>query len=242
MMTNKPILFSAPMIQALLDGRKTQTRRAIKLDGYDFTGYECTGRLHDCTGGHGLELVSKEHGLWQPESNPNGRSAWYIRVPIMTGDRLWVRETWRTDSDYYNDLAPSEMSGEELLIFAADADWSDNKSVGRSRASMHMPRWASRLTLNITDVRVQRLQDISEADARSEGVSIAIEDSPSSAWFSGLHQDTNLVGPMDGWHCNDAMAAFRDLWNSINDPDAWGENKWVAAYTFTVSKGNIDNG
>jgi hypothetical protein len=123
------------------------------------------------------------------------------------GDQLWVREAWRTESDYYNDLSPSEMGGEETILYEADGDWSDNKTVGRYRHSMFMPRWASRIDLEITEIRVERLQDISEADAKAEGVE-----------------------PADC--CHAYYHAYCKLWESINGAGSWNENPFVWVISF----------
>lgn len=238
-MADKPILFNGPMVRALLDGRKTQTRRVIKLNEYDFTGYECSGQLRECWEGvHGLEFVSTKHGLWHPESNPNGKSAWHIRVPIMTGDRLWVREAWNLfaysqdgeDAWPWNTIPKSNpipeidklghriSAGIHFKATPINSCWENDPSV-KYRPSIHMPRWASRLTLTVTDVRVQRLQDISEADVRSEGSGSIESHMPGAASVSHVQ-------------------SFRELWDGLNAKRdfGWDQNPWVAAYTFTVRK------
>ncbi|TJV11184.1 MAG: hypothetical protein E5Y35_07685 [Mesorhizobium sp.] len=165
------------------------------------------------------------------------------------GDRLWVREAWRTESRAYDDLAPTDMGGEETVIFEADADWKLNKSVGRLRQGMHMPRWASRLTLIVTEVRVQRLQEISEEDAAAEGL------------LSWRYQDCDGDPKLDGrpykatlWHWaqpetefdgfSSATGAYRDLWDHLNEARGygWATNPWVIAVSFTVERRNIDVG
>ena len=184
-MTDRPIIFSAPMVQALLDGRKTQTRRILKCDN-------CGAPI----------------------------------MPWVEGDRLWVREAWRT-SPVYDDLKPSDMNGDESIRYEADARWQSWGwgsigciEGGRLRSPIHMPRWASRLTLIVTDVRVQRLHEISEADAVAEGINV---DGDGRAW--GVF----------------ARDLFEDLWNSLHGPDAWDQNPWVAAVSFKVVKGGGDD-
>lgn len=181
-MADRPIIFSGPMVRALIEGRKTQTRRVMKP--YD-------------------KIPGTFRSLYKP------------------GDRLWVRETWRTSytNDYYvealgrtpraSDLDP-EATGIEYL---ADGE---NELSGKTRAAIHMPRWASRLTLIVEEVRVQRLQDISEPDVWAEGLSIN-------------------PGP-PGY----AQEEFAELWNSLHGPEAWAANPWVAALTFRVERANID--
>jgi len=129
-MKERPIIFSAPMVRAILDGRKTQTRRVVTFNA-----------------SHRVQLAHKN---WHIE-DPDAILACPYGVP---GDRLWVRETWR---------------GGDIICYGphyhADEEW--HKNAGW-KSPMCMPRWASRITLEITDVRVQRLQDISEEDAQAE--------------------------------------------------------------------------
>lgn len=198
-MADRPILFSAPMVRALLDGRKTQTRRVLKPD---------------------------------PDTLPNGFAG--VRMPYAPGDRLYVREAWRSAS-CYDDLAPSAMSGEEPVRYEEDALWqtwgwgAPLRSHGRLRQGIHMPRWASRLTLTVTDVRVQRLQEISEADAVAEGVNPCL-------------CGHNCPNGEHGGCCGicEPVTAYAELWTELHGPGAWAANPWVCALTFTVRRGNID--
>jgi len=167
------------------------------------------------------------------------RDGWYVddggmierplHIPYAIGDRLYVREAWRTESRAYDDLSPSAMGGEETIIFEVDADWKLNRTVGRLRQGMHMPCWASRITLIVSDVRVQRLQDISEADAIAEGLS---------------HIDIcgwGIPGQIDSF-ASHATTAYRYLWDRLNYDRGygWDANPWVAAYSFRPILGNID--
>jgi hypothetical protein len=129
---------------------------------------------------------------------------------------------------------------------------------GPWRPSIHMPRWASRLTLTVTGVRVQRLQEISEADARSEGASWRLGCSGFLGKDAGWSMDWSRVGEMSAFahrkpggpakapltekdiSLPDARMAFASYWNSLHGPDAWDANPWVVALTFTVQRGNID--
>ena len=214
-MTDRPIIFSAPMVRALLDGRKTQTRRVLGNSG--------PGRGRS-------NIFSAQIGWSDSYVLDPGNANWRERdTPDAPGDRLWVRECWRTASAY-DDLSPSQMGGEEPIRYEADQTWQTwgwgrPHSTGRHRAARHMPRWASRLTLLVTDVRVQRLQEISEDDARAEGV---LPDG-----FEGYRGHEGTIGyPTAIW-------AFRHIWNSIHGPDAWDANPWVAAISFTAHRCNI---
>lgn len=211
-MTDRPIPFSAPMVRALLDGRKTQTRRTLgQFDVFTDSG----GRKAD---------VSFLHIEGEPLPRVTiGRVVTLKKLKAAVGDRLWVREHWRT-TQAFEDLRPSQMTPENTRIKYIADDFVDHKGKsfphfhdGRRRHGMHMPRWASRLTLVVTGVRVERLQDISRGDAMQEGCP-----------FPNMADGPN---PRD-W--------FKDLWDQINGEGAWGANPWVGAYTFTVIAKNID--
>lgn len=208
-MTEHPILFSGPMVRAILDGRKTQTRRVIKPQppkeatsaGNYFTGTEgqtkkwtwLTGDPRDCD-------------TWESIDD--------FELPHFIGDRLWVRESgWERPYVSERDLRDGADTWPK---FAYDADdqyevqWLKEARYKR-RPSIHMPRWASRITIEVTGVKVERLQDISEADAQAEGCI--------------HHHDPSGDGM-------DVIEAFSYLWQSINGPGSWDQNPWVAAYTF----------
>jgi hypothetical protein len=195
-MTDRPINFPAPMIRALLDGRKTQTRRVLKPKWRDGANQQFTGWR--------AEQVGPRH--WQIIGGMGVGAN--IKTPCAVGDRLYVREAacwvsawgWRYRADN-DDLTEKRADGE----------------VGKWRPPILMPRWASRLTLTVTDVRVQRLNEIIRGDAMAEGCPHA-----------------NMAGGPDprDW--------FAELWNSLHGPDAWDANPWVAALSFTVQRGNID--
>lgn len=219
-MADRPIIFSGPMVRALIEGRKTQTRRVIKgvPDWADFAS-----------------CVFAPTSLWQwsePEqSPPRPLDRWptdhALRLPYAPGDRLYVREHWRTSKRL--DALPPRGIGDHVHI-AYEADDSALKfSWGRFRQGMHMPRWASRLTLTVTDVRVQRLQDISAADSIAEGAEC---ETCAAMAQSACH----------GKGCFASLAAFSTLWNSLHGPDAWFANPWLVALTFTVEQRNIDAG
>ncbi len=203
-MTDRPILFSGPMVRALLDGRKTQTRRDLtktfarypQLEGYETNGTlkPIDGRSVPC-----VEFVHSNLGLWHPEENPSGRSGWYVPLKAAVGDRLWVKESWWIATMYsYGttpggcEISPPPLAHRKRDPVHYDADGNppnvgnrtygpeglrggsfaapDPYAVWLKKPSIHMPRWASRLTLIVSDVRVERLQDISEEDAIAEGM------------------------------------------------------------------------
>ncbi len=217
-MSDKPILFSAPMIRALPDGRKTQTRRILNPQPHaQFISAEISAeRLTFCPA---LLFETPTHKMLRRLARP--------------GDRLWVREAWKTAAAY-DDLRPSQMGGEEPIQYQADGahqtwGYPAISKIGRLRPGIFMPRWASRLTLIVTDVRVQRLQEINDEDARAEGMTPL----PSGRFHCGHDEEGEIT-------CKSPVTAFAWLWNSINGEDAWQRNDWVAVYTFTVHRCNID--
>lgn len=223
-----PILFSTPMIQALLDGRKTQTRRVI-------TQAEKLSYVVDCGDG----VYGDEEG------------AAHFKCPYgKPGDLLWVRETWVRGHEYDESDMPKVGAVDEYIDkiwYRASSPelWWDNEGVADHnnppwKPSIHMPRAASRLTLEITDIRVERLQDISQEDALAEGIR------PMNTTIFNTHSMTipqafnypNHNG--FGW-CRDAVDSFQTLWQSINGEESWQANPWVWVIEFTVHRQNVDD-
>lgn len=241
-MTDRPILFSAPMIRALLAGTKTQTRRKLKPQPPEWATF--------CQQPSTLNIFHQwvPSGLWawsEEEQTPprplrrwpidaSGQHYW-LRPKFASGDRLWVRETWQGLS--FGDYQPTKSSQCEVRYAATDpcADLDAEARGYPWRPSIFMPRWASRLTLSVTDVRVERLQDISEADAVAEGI-----ERHKSGWmpYSTAFYDGDGITPAN-YHA-DPRISYMQLWDSINGRGAWDANPWVIAYTFTVARGNID--
>ncbi len=228
-MKERPILFSAPMVRAILEGRKTQTRRILKDTG-----------LYAIEPHHGAETAARE------------RAALATQCPYgQPGDRLWVRETWRYTA---GSLEESRAITEDMTSGVA-VDWratyTDNcmKILGFSREeaemaddfetwrpSIHMPRWASRILLEITGVRVERLQDISDNDIEVEGTAQWIKNGGNvyapRPGFDGKYPDETgkvFVKPN--------RLAFCSLWESINGTGSWDANPWVWVMEFKQLKG-----
>ncbi|TDV54429.1 hypothetical protein EC919_104165 [Pseudomonas graminis] len=197
----RPILFAAPMVRAILEGRKTVTRREVKKQA-----------ALDC-----LAAGFEPAFLALPGNSdlcPQGRP----------GDRLWVRETTEMDEQTSDSVALTRYAVDgEPVLYSGCADPEYNGTVAhwdyprRSRPSIHMHRWASRIVLEITDVRVERLQAISRSDIRAEGLECPPE----------LASDDVSPNYRD-WY----PAAWRDLWESINGAGAWEANPWVWVVEF----------
>jgi hypothetical protein len=236
-MTDHPILFSGPMVRALLTGRKTQTRRIVSAQNLKFFNPE-RGRLESTPkmieasfrDAHNFHRHDKSGGWnWQARAfdyQPGPWTRWQARSKIQVGDRLYVREAWQVWTEL-DGLSPSLIDPTPHVNYSADGRTWDS----RRRAAMHMPRWASRLTLTVTDVRLQRLHEITEADALAEGVHFC----PASDGFT-VEEGTH-------YHGTDPRRCYESLWNTINDnhsPAGWNVNPWVLAYSFDVRRGNID--
>ena len=212
-MKERSILFSAPMVRAILKGRKTQTR--LKVFNKRTTNYQSIEERDDGT-------------PWPWRETEDAQDHWYPCPYGQPGDRLWVRETFaivpRTayacSDGVQQTLRPDDPH--DAAIYRAD--WSRSNGGIQWRPSIHMPSWASRITLEVTGVRVERLQDISEVDAISEGVRQMRDGS--ECWV-GREGPRGLVTP---WPT--AREAFRDLWQSINGPDSWTANPWVFVIEF----------
>lgn len=189
-MTVRPIIFSGPMVRALVDGRKTQTRRLA------------TSPLAKC----------------EP------------------GDRLYVREAWRLHERFSDVVRVRYQASERQSWTEQREDFPVALAQGLKdkagyRPSIHMPRWASRLTLTVTEVRRQFLQGISRDDAIAEGIT------ERHGFWNADHGQPPLAG------C-DPLGAFYCLWNSLHDTagERWEDNPEVVALTFTVERRNVDAG
>lgn len=202
-MKERPILFSAPMVRAILSGTKTQTRRAVKPVGND----------------DGFVLLNHGDGWWPYRSDDGDSSTHTVKrggklyqdetphtCPYgQPGDRLWVRESW----------GPCDGG----FCYRSDEDDASNAKPddGHWHPSIHMPRWACRITLEVVSVRVERLQDITAADAISEGIDHA-------------GHSTDVVRDYS------PDERFSMLWEYINGPGSWNANPWVWVVQFKVVK------
>lgn len=227
-MRERPILFSAPMVRALLAGTKTQTRREVKPQ---------TAILTD--------EMARAFGV-QP---PLVENSAVVRCPYgAVGDRLWVKETWKADQ-VWDDFRPTDIPTGEPILYTADdhATRIVPFGWGRGRPSIFMRRWMSRIILEIVSVRVERLNDISESDAHGEG--IFRKDYGRVCGHFGKWQDVGECSApehthpqLPGWQwretsshteCLDtARGAFANLWNHVNGPSAWCANPWVWVLEF----------
>ncbi|MFG1205625.1 hypothetical protein [Xanthobacter flavus] len=219
-MADLPIPFSPPMVRSLLreieqpGTGKTQTRRTNGVPVIERTQSE------------GWHIHNRHGGVftWCDDA-VSDVAAEMLRY--QRGDRLYVREHWRA-SYCEDDAAPRDIPAGSIVEYLAT---DEGELTGKNRRGMHMPKWASRITLYVTDVRVERLQDISEEDARAEGAYVGKA--------SGRVADDHMTMAVAGIWFSTARTWYADLWDRINGPGAWDANPWVAAYTFVPVLGNI---
>ncbi len=228
-MTDRPILFSGEMVRALLAGRKTQTRRVLTPQPANSDKF------------HGFVGVGETRAVFGKSDYPPGEPE-IVTVRSKVGDHLWVRETWRAHG-WHSDLVEIAYAAQRGMV-----GWSEQheqihyphgdknafkyyapKGPDYWRPSIFMPRWASRITLLVTDVRIERLQDISDDDALAEGVEGTI------APVAGRDVD------IDGFYWpGGPKRMFDSLWDNVNGKGAWDVNPWVVAYTFVTINANVD--
>lgn len=206
--TDRPILFNGPMVRAILEGRKTVTRRPVKAtkahaDGFMMLDHGKGWRPYNAFG----DFASDHEGMEYPIACPYGK----------LGDRLWVRETCFIN-DYREASVPEQERADCETHYRADGipDFEGEEELIRWRPSIHMPRWASRILLEVTDVRVERLQDITEEQALAEGIKKHSD--------GGYHVE-------DGKHFSDSpVESFACLWSSVGGD--WDANPWVWCVSF----------
>jgi hypothetical protein len=207
-----PMIFTTEMVKALLDGRKTVSRRPVKRFGI-----------------FNWVVVNGETGIrWVTDKN-NVHQKW-LEFPTSVGDLIWVRETFATlGHNDYKEVSPRNRSEiHEVRFRASEPDSISNCLDWEVRGyhwkpSIHMPRWASRLTLKVTDVRIERVQDISEEQAMQEGLA---KHPQLPAWWSPA-----------GYHTS-PIYAYEELWNSIYSN--WEKNPYVWVIEFEVIHQNVD--
>lgn len=260
-MKERPILFSGPMVRAILEGRKTQTRRIFK----DKVSADCVGFRAD------------DNGEWRQRFDLGGKvhsKAWTHKCPYgVVGDRLWVKETWIDTGSIAHYGGGEEAKYEQCVTYVADGAERTimvteeqskerlSKAVARQRKhcppkptdteasdyferldayhkwitkqykmhrpSIFMPRWASRITLEVVSVKVERLQEISEGDAQAEGVEA--DDEP----CDHTRRSCEEVGCLG----QTFKSTFCTLWAYINGTDSWRSNPWVWVIEFKPVEG-----
>lgn len=235
-MNARPILFSADMVRALLDGRKTQTRRIVKPQ----------------------PQLSPHHEPVRAESRGNRRWVFMTHTDRpdyswatgdvtcrygMPGDLLWVRETHAIVGSVDPGWVLYRANGYENECRRHGFDRPPPESDIRWKPSIHMPRWTSRLTLRLTNIRAERLQAVSEADAIAEGIE-RIDDPRGVAWKSyeliheGRHKGT--PNPHAAVPNSSPVTSYRELWEAINGRESWAANPWVWVIGFDVIQANVD--
>lgn len=226
-MKERPILFSAPMVRAILPGNKTKTRRIVQW-----------GRVHmdgispDMCNENGYKALSDDRKSIRVAPWTKHALELLVCPYGQPGDRLWVRETWKYCGWSEDGIPQIEYKADGYERFISDYpdewigriedEWAklstpDNYNIDRSasdrkwRPSIHMPRWASRITLEIVSVRVERLQDIDDRESGKEGI---------------------RYYPYKGPYCDSGKLIFKQLWESINGDGSWDANPWVWVIEF----------
>ncbi len=233
-MKERGIIFNAEMVRAILDGRKTQTRRIIKS----------VPTTHNFHGWIMSSTCAKDEGkaCWATGNSPLLKDPIRLKCPLgKIGDRLWVRETWQgplVDEDHLDNYRADadKFQTSEFCEYAADGgprpefcDLDGNIHFGW-RPSIHMPRWASRILLEITGVRVERLHDISEEDAVAEGV-VTGRYGNEGNWLRGFY------APGGNQPHQNAKSAYSEIWRSIYGVEAWYKNPWCWVVEFKKIQG-----
>lgn len=232
-MTDRPIIFSAPMVRALINGNKTETRRLLYRAVLRREERKPNDDLHRLLAKYRPDRLGSD-SEWLPTN-------WHATYPGE--DRLWVRESWRVtntrDTIKPRDLEPRKMT----VMFAAGGsiandvhgkwvadDWPATVSdvppwAGKNRPGIFLPRWASRLTLVIKATRIERLQAIDSHGALAEGITGSGRD-----WKAG-----------DLAQATDPVACFQGLWWALHGIESWHQNPWVVVLSFVVRRSNIDD-
>lgn len=253
--TEKPILFSAPMVRAILAGTKTVTRRVVKFP----PAMEARGIRHDLLcytpGGprwreYEAQLAAKDPDAWGFDAWPpglcvscNDETCQHLPCPYGAagGDSLWVREAWaawfRDDvagQVDWKDTAKADRTEKNCTGIAYRATTGDSLSIDRWVTPLFMPRWASRITLDVVSVRVERLHDITDAEAELEGIGGWSKD---GVLFKYGPADAEGDGPIWPWvDCpRTPRDAFERLWTEINGRESWTSNPWVWRVEFARS-------
>lgn len=218
-----PLLFSAPMVQAILEGRKTQTRRIAAVPVGDH---------------HGIDIM--DWGLSKHPHQKDGKWLYSVQSDVddhdtfelkpkygQPGDLIWVRETWFPAAINSNRVLVGYHEKDPYITIEITTDrveyyWKQLHK-GRMIPSIHMPKEAARIWLQVTNIRVERLQYITEEDAKAEGV-----EKIGDGAFPWKHYGSNTA------RCADAKTSFQSLWQGINGPESWQANPWVWCVSFKV--------
>lgn len=234
----KPIIFSAPMVRAILEGRKTMTRRVVKAP-LEWANPKTDGRMmYDLSrawkdgkpeSGEYLHVAFAHPGDgWQ--KNPKDDTFQRVYAPWDVGDRLWVREAWQVKGLAWG-KSPKEtkIAAKSAFHYKATDTGEWKEYWGKWRNPMFMPKWAARLWLEVTAVKVERLHEISEGDAICEGMKFlgGMADNFDEAPWADPGDKTEHP-----WRW--ARGAFCAAWKRINGEDSWAANPWCWCITFRV--------
>lgn len=224
-MKERPILFKPKMVEAILAGGKTMTRRILKLKGLN--GHEVKSIQKDGSGKGWVAWSPREVSAEETAMLYPGEEG--FKCPYgQPGDVLWVRETWQ-----YVDIGPGdENNGYVYKASENGIAWEENDESWKWRPSLFMPRSACRLRLEITNIKVERLQDISKADAIAEGIESWVENRIASK-PTRYKCYVDLDSPKDpATYCGNPIDSFQSLWFKINGKESWDANPWLWVIEF----------
>jgi len=230
----KGILFKPDMIQAIVEGRKTQTRRVIKpqpdmgLPESDRYSHISVGKYHPTK----IDKDGEEYPGDEIFGAYTDDGEWGWKSHYQVGETVYIKEAWATEKRY-NHLKPSKLPQTATIFYVSDGvgEWPIDLSIGSLRSPLHLPEEFARYFIKITDVRAERLQEITEEDALKEGITI----------MAGTHQAfaknpaTNkleLIGHPEPYT---ARYHYESLWDSLNKDYPWESNPWVFRYEFEFS-------
>ncbi|WP_019106219.1 hypothetical protein [Pantoea ananatis] len=247
-MRERPILLNAEMVRAVLDGRKTQTRRIIQspaknmqANGQKVIDYREPG---DKWYGEHVFSMRNQSGTWCDYT----KEQFLAKCPFgAVGERLWVRETWQAIHDSLDEFGnvdertwipsvPKSSEGYWRAVYAEEFGVSNREDRDFPwRPAIHMPRWASRITLEITGVRVERLQDISEADACAEGIRAGVRRTDQSEFNEPVYCNylADNLNVASEWF-ERPSDSFISLWQSIYGEESWQHSPWVWVIEFKL--------
>lgn len=233
-MIERPVYLRDHEVRAVLAGQQTQFRRLVKARGWNPNGPDYTGRAEI---GISPDPRISLQAYFEHRERVLG---WHgVRCPFFgqAGDRLWVREAWVVDG-HHDSLRPGHLPPSMSVRYPADGSLRPGvcEADGKVRSGISMPRWASRITLAVTGVSIERLQDISEADALAEGIVPWRSSESEPPHFMLLPGDTTgAFGGPGAWRPKDTpQLAFQALWDRLhrNGSGSWDENPWVWVISF----------
>ena len=244
----RPILFTAPMVQAILEGRKTQTRRILK--GIDLQ-YVQADKSYESGEVYSTYQAFYDNGKYSVTRHSLKDWVSILKCPYgNVGDELWVRENVYADHDQSEVITCAKYFDGVSVLYDGTHDDPDADEYEKYEGSLahwwysretcpsiHMPRWASRIQLRITDIRIEQLKSVSEQDAISEGLKSISKDGELFKWglpdYDGFPGNDNHGWPWNCWEIS-PISAFMKVWEMVHGEGSWNKNPWVWVVEFEL--------